>query len=113
MNKILKNKKVIIGITILIFGFIVYSVFFKTETSKNSGLVVGTAGNSNSQFIAGKEILALLSDLKSIQLNQDIFQNKTFRSLEDFSIPIEPEPQGRTNPFTAVGRDTVVAGEER
>jgi len=110
MDKILKNKKIISGIIILVFAFIIYSVFFKSEVPTTSGLVTGTGADS--QFITGKEILALLVDLKSIQLQSDIFRNRAFRSLEDFSIPISPEPQGRTNPFAPVGNDPIVVEEE-
>jgi len=111
MNDILKNKKIVSGIIILIFGFIVYSVFFKSEVSTTQGLVTGTSV-SDAQLVAGKEILALLVDLKSIKLQSDIFRDRAFRSLEDFSIPISPEPQGRTNPFAPIGSDPIVVEEE-
>jgi len=111
MDKILKNKKILSGIIILIFGFIAYSVFLKPDVSTTADLVTGTSV-SNQQLVTGKEILALLVDLKSIQLQSDIFRDKAFRSLDDFSIPISPEPQGRTNPFAPVGADSIVEEEE-
>jgi hypothetical protein len=60
-----------------------------------SGPVVGTE-------VQG-ETLQLLQVLRSIKLDATVFESKTFRSLEDFSVPLREEPKSRSNPFAPVG----------
>jgi len=110
MKEILKYKKALLIITVIIVAFVVYSYLFKKDASPQL-IAPDSTSLQTSQFSAGREILALLSDLKSLQLNNDIFSNKAFRSLEDFSLPISSEPKGRNNPFAPIGIDAVVNEE--
>ena len=57
------------------------------------------AGPQQVELESGKEILQLLLNLKSLQLNASIFSNPAFRSLKDFGQDIPPQPRGRENPF--------------
>lgn len=92
-----KYKKIIITATVLVLLFVAYGFFFKGENT--GSLVVTEDAISAKQFAAGKELISLLVDLKSLKLNPDIFENNVFRSLEDFGLSLPPEPQGRENPF--------------
>jgi len=104
MNEIIKNKKIVIIVAVIIFAFVIYSYLFKKDI--DTQLITSESISSQAQqFGAGKEIVALLSDLKSLQLNDDIFNNAAFKSLEDFSLPISNEPKGRNNPFAPIGLD--------
>jgi len=108
MQKILKHKKIIIASILIVIAFFIYSAYFKP--SQDSGLVM-VNNQTATQFAAGKEVLTLLIDLKSIKLDGNIFNNKIFKSLEDFSLPIDPEPKGRINPFAPIGVDLEVVDE--
>jgi len=103
MQSILKYKKIIIGIVVIGVAFFIYSTYFKPE----GGPLVMVDSQAKRQFAAGKEILTLLIDLKSIELDGSIFEDGSFKSLEDFSLPIDPEPKGRTNPFAPIGVQSV------
>lgn len=106
MQNLLKYKKILIWIGVVIVAFILYSMFFTgDDKTANSGVVSSPVADA--QFVAGREIIALLTDLKALKLNGDIFQGNTFRSLEDFSLPVAPEPQGRQNPFAPIGTDSI------
>lgn len=100
MQSILKYKKIIIAVLVFLVGFFVYNSFFKPDTELDGLLVQNVSTSSQSEAgIAGREIIALLADIQKITLDKSIFESVVFRSLEDFSIPIEPEPKGRVNPF--------------
>lgn len=106
MRIINKNKKILIVIAIVVLAFIFYSVFLKPDAGNNMA-VVSLAGSSGS-FTVGRDIITLLADLKSINLSGELFNGNVFRSLEDFSVPIVPEPQGRINPFAPIGVISIV-----
>jgi len=105
MKNLLKNRKVVITALVVILAFFAYTYFFKPDTS-DSVLISST--DATGGLAQGREIIALLTDLKSLKLDESIFQDPVFRSLEDFTLPIDPEPQGRTNPFAPLGTDPVV-----
>lgn len=98
-----KNKFIIAAV--LVVAFYVYSAFFKTDS--NAPLVVTNTSPTLAQFQAGKDVLSLLVDLKSLSFNEELFQNKAFQSLSDWSTPIPSEPKGRSNPFAPLGADSV------
>ncbi|MEK9167868.1 MAG: hypothetical protein AAB769_00845 [Patescibacteria group bacterium] len=101
-----KYKKILIWFGVIIVVFVLYSMFFtKDDNLANGGIVSAPAADA--QFTAGREIIALLTDLKALQLKDEVFQSNVFRSLEDFSLPVAPEPQGRQNPFAPIGVDTI------
>lgn len=105
MQNLLKYKKILIWVGVVIVAFIVYSMFFTGDDKAANGGIVSLQA-VDAQFAAGREIIALLTDLKALKLNGDIFQSNAFRSLEDFSLPVAPEPQGRQNPFAPIGTDS-------
>lgn len=53
----------------------------------------------------GTDLLILLLELKTIQFNSDIFNDKAFLNLKDFSTEIQPQSVGRRNPFSPIGSD--------
>ncbi len=90
-------KKIIIAAVVLAALFVAYSFFFKSEDT--GSLIVTEDAISSKQFAAGKELISLLVDMKSLKLNSDIFENNIFMNLQDFGLSLPPEPQGRANPF--------------
>lgn len=98
---ILKNKKIIFGVLAVIVLFLGYRFFFvkETEDAGPSVLIEDKTSVSENE----RTILQLLADMQSLRLDASILKNKNFLSLEDFSVPLQPEPQGRPNPFAPVG----------
>lgn len=109
----LNNKKTIIISGIIIFAVFAYMRTFQNETLAQEPLVVpdtaSVDGGSNNQ--KGREILALLADLKSVRLDESIFSDPIFQSLLDTSIELNLEPKGRPNPFAPLGKDIVLSGD--
>lgn len=96
------NKKYIFFCLSLIFVcFFAYQYWTKADTSSQliSSGVGSTAGS------IGSETLQILSELRTLKLDEDIFSDKAFRSLEDFSMELQPQPVGRNNPFAPLGTD--------
>jgi len=103
---ILKNK-FIGALAVIVVLFVTYTYFFVEPdtgavlSSSNSIVAPDSEGDD-----IGDDILALLVDLKAIDLNRAVLDDTVFRSLNDFSIPISPKPQGRPNPFAPVSPAT-------
>ena len=109
MMNIFKQKKVLVGIVIIVGIFFGYRMFFVGNDSDASVVITG----SGEQSQAERDILRLLADLRSVNLKYDLLETTVFLSLEDHSVFIEEGPTGRRNPFAPIGGVTpVVVGEE-
>jgi len=77
--------------------------FSASETDFYEFNVEGTfyriSGIQNTQLSQTKDILNVLSLLKTIRLNLDFFDNTAFKSLYDFSVQLPASEVGKNNPF--------------
>ena len=91
------QRLVILGGVLVILVFFGYSLFIK-----DSGVEVPL---SQSGTEAGEDILALVETLKKISIDKSLFTSTLFIGLQDFTVSLYPEQQGRPNPFAIVGVD--------
>lgn len=104
MTEILKKYKTLLTIVVVvIIAFIGYSIFFDAG---NDGSVL-TSQNTTTRGGGDNELLILLVNLRSITLNESLFNDPAFRNLVDFGQQLVPEPTGRQNPFAPVGSDSI------
>jgi hypothetical protein len=107
-----KNLFLAGGIFVLLGGG--YYIFFGTTAAPNSGSIrevgerpgVVSTGASNitpQNAQIEYELVSELLRLNSIKLDNRIFTDVAFQSLEDFGQELIPEPIGRVNPFAPVG----------
>lgn len=101
-----KNKYIIIGITLLFVGFIIYNNFLKKEESNKIQDVV--VAETDKDIL---DMLNVLDKIKDIEINPDFFNQKpndkgyilVFSELD----PTEPKPNkkipGKINPFILGG----------
>ena len=98
-----KNKWIIIGLTLLFVGFIIYNNFIKKEDIS----VVQEINVVDSSDTESMIILNILDKIDKIDLRPDFFLAKsdkngyilTFRELVDFPIVENKKPAGKFNPF--------------
>lgn len=94
----LKNNMVLLGGVFAVGGLVwIYFVFFSGGSSEEL-LSQGEVASPVSQ-----ELLVTLSNLRTIKLDETVFEDPVFMSLSDFGVTIPPEPVGRRNPFAPVG----------
>jgi len=105
-----KLKKIIVGLIILVIVFVAYAILKPDPTNEvligNRGAVVGGVSDQQARVL-GAQISQALLKIDQIKLDRSVFENPIFKSLEDRSQNIEPEPIGRTNPFAPLGDITV------
>ena len=109
MTGIIKNKRrnLVLGITMLLVCFFAYQYWVVAETENDSQLI---STKNDSTVVVGDEMLQLLSELKTLTLDESIFTDKVFQNLEDFSMKLQPQPAGRNNPFSPIGTDGEYSG---
>jgi len=100
MTKI--TKQIIIGAVVVIIAFVVFKVFFSNNTPSDTTLV---PDQTNITVAGSQNILALLSSLNKVTLDDSIFSDRIFTSLTSFERPIEDQAIGRENPFLPIGID--------
>jgi len=97
---LLKYKNFVLFAVIIVFVYLGYSYFFGGATTE-SDLV--TQQVDQSATIVGQDLLSTLLELRTLSLDERIFADRVFQSLQDFSQPITPLPIGRKNPFAPFG----------
>lgn len=94
-----KDKKILVvgGVLLaLIAGtYFYFSGYTATTTDTVSAPEETITGN--------QEVLRLLTELRSISLENDLFSDQAFQTLQDFGVNLESQPVGRSNPFAPIG----------
>jgi hypothetical protein len=98
MNFFTRFRTPLTVVALIIVAFVIYTVFF---TDKNDAVLVQNTESATASV--DNELIALLLQLKSLTLDDSIFSNDAFQSLQDFSQALVPEPVGRNNPFAPLG----------
>lgn len=99
MAVLTKYKNILLLVIIAVLAFVGFTIF--TGGDDDSAALTSTT-QKDSASIAGRELLATLLELKEINLDSSIFEDPVFRSLEDFSQELVPQPTGRRNPFAPI-----------
>lgn len=94
-----KNKSWPLIIVIVAVAVIVYFAFF-AGTPDTSDMRLLETGPENGEV--GVEILGLLNQIQSLQIDPKFFENPAYRYLQDYTIEIPPENVGRENPFAPI-----------
>lgn len=95
MGNSAKNISIVLGlITIAFAGYYLLSVRDSAVLNFSDQAQVDETLLSKTQvFIEHRQTL------NEVKMNTELFENKHFLSLQNFSTPIKERPIGRTNPF--------------
>lgn len=96
-----KYQNIFIIVALVVIAFVGYTLFF-AEEGTDASLTVEQAGEVQTEV--GQELIGLLLELRSIQLDASLFSDDRFQSLQDFGQEIVSEPVGRPNPFAPLGQ---------
>jgi hypothetical protein len=89
-----KLKKIIIGAVAGIVCIIGFAYLSGGDTASTSMV----QGNGKTDDVNGREVAAMLTKFKSINIDLTFFGSNLFQSLHDFSVEVQPEEIGRLNP---------------
>jgi hypothetical protein len=98
-----KTQYVIGGliIAVMFVGWIVLS-----KSSGDSGAnLTEQSGSDPIEKIIGRQLLASLERMKSVNLDTDFMQDSTYQSLSDLSVEVPELPKQRRDPFAPIGND--------
>jgi hypothetical protein len=99
----MKNTIIVIFVLALVgFGVYYFTSSDSTGTSGSPLVASGLAEDSGATF-SGRDFLRTLANIESLKLDDKVFGTAIFTSLVDFSVPIQPQPKGRVNPFQPIG----------
>lgn len=98
MSLFKRYQNVFIILVVVVAVFAAYSIFFKDDSA-----VLSTQEVSTEEGVVDQELIALLLELRSIELDPALFDDARFESLEDSGQELVSEPVGRPNPFAPLG----------
>lgn len=102
MMTFLKQNKLLVIIAVIFVGAVVYYGFLSGGRSSPALL----SSDAQAPSADSQQLLVILANLKTIQLDPSVFTDPVYVSLTDFGVVISKEDVGRRNPFapfTATG----------
>lgn len=107
----IKNAIIFLGIgAVLVGGYLLFGRSKAPEPDLVSSSGINAITNegelSSEDSEIARELLGVLLNVKSIRLEDSIFNDEAFMSLRDSSILLVPDGnEGRPNPFAPIGSD--------
>ena len=92
MSSTLKIITLIVVLAVL--AYFGYSYFFNSD--------VTDVIPPENDIVVGQDILALIGQLKKVNIDPSLISSPLFSNLKDFSISLIPEAVGRIDPFASV-----------
>jgi hypothetical protein len=103
MSSLSKTKKIVYGLILFVLAIALYFTYFSSPSSSSKVIVdSGTSGDGSSTLV-GQDILDLVDSLQRVSIDQSVFVNPLFQNLKDFTVTVQREPIGRSNPFAPLG----------
>ena len=98
---LIKSQKMLIGGVVIVITLAGALYYFY---SGNSSVPVDLLIPGESQAV-GQDIIVLIDKLNSISsIDSSLFSSVLFTNLRDFSAILNPESQGKLNPFAPIGQ---------
>ena len=94
------QKILIASVVLLLVLFLGYKLFSRTPASSQSSVTLP-------EPVVGQDILDLVDKLKAVNFDISIFSDSLMTNLRDLSPVLQPESQGRVNPFFPIGQDPI------
>lgn len=94
MKFLIKNKGTLVAVLVFVLVMAAFN-YFKAD------LIPVLAPQQN----IGSDVVELFAVLENVNFTSDVFSSPLYRSLNDFSTALIPQPTGRSNPFNIIGRD--------
>lgn len=94
-EKVNKKNLIIIGVLVVIIGIAGY--FYSTRDQTSDTLL--SSEFSTTTTVVDSDLLSALRELKKLRLDDSIFTNPVWMSLNDFGKTLADQPKGRPNPF--------------
>lgn len=90
-------QNIIIVVGVIVAAFFVYTIF-TGDTTQGEVLVGSVAGDVRRPPVV-EELIAILNKLSELEIAPVIFDDASYRTLEDYTVTVSSQPQGRANPF--------------
>jgi hypothetical protein len=100
MSKLIKKAIILVVVVIIIAVF--WNIFSGKKADDASLTVVegeGSAFALTDDSIVEDTFLGTLLNISTLSLNDSVFGDPRFASLQDFTVTLIPQSIGRTNPF--------------
>ncbi|HEY4503878.1 MAG TPA: hypothetical protein VJJ28_02115 [Candidatus Paceibacterota bacterium] len=100
MQKKSSKKPIIIVIVILTLIALTYFYFSGSPTDSSPSLTSDESAKSSAQIV-GAQVLVLLNQLNSLNIETKIFDTPVYKSLVDHTVTVLEQRVGKPNPFAS------------
>ena|SRR6185369_15752420 len=86
-------------VTIVILAAVVIAGYFYATRDRSSDVLLTSVLSSDAPTGVQGDLLSVLRQLKTLKLDDSIFQDPVWNTLHDFGQTLSPQPSFRQNPF--------------
>lgn len=97
------KKSLFIPILVILLAILIVGYVYFSRGRDNDSLLQTRVKTADE--VIGKDLLLSLLKLKTLKLDDSLFRDPVFLSLQDWTIELVPQPVGRNNPFLPLGRN--------
>ncbi len=105
MQKNTPTKTTFISLIVIVILALLVYFYYKGSSNVNpeSSVSVEIASQSAEARASTERVIQLLNIINSLKIDTKFFEGSVYKSLVDYTIPVQPQPIGRTNPFAPIG----------
>ena len=94
------KKPIIITVIVVIVAVIAYFYYEGSKPTTDAALLQTQVDAADQEI--GTQVLSLLAEINSLQIDKAFFQSPTYQSLVDHTVEIPVQNVGRDNPFAPI-----------
>jgi len=91
------KTKTYLTVGIIVVVLVIAYLYFTGGSSPSAASLLQSSTAS-----VGSEDLALLNQVRSIHIDTTLFSSPVYQSLQDYSVPIDPQNVSRPDPFAPI-----------
>lgn len=95
----LSVKAIVVIVAVVLLGALGFGYLGRDGGNANTDQIIKSDTTASQ---VGADVLSALNQLKVLNLDGSIFTDPAYKSLRDFSRPIQSQPVGRENPFLPI-----------
>ena len=99
----LKDRKTQVTIGVVVLLLIIAGWYFLGGKSEPASYLTEIAGDPV-EAIIGRDLLIALEKMRAVTLDVSLFNDSSYKSLQDTTVIVPTQPIGRHNPFAPFGQ---------
>ncbi len=91
--------KIVLSVLVLVGAFSMHHIYSLAPSALVAQVKAADTATSTQQSAVDKDLMKVIEKVESLKLDDSIFKDSAFASLQDYTVILVPQTPGRPNPF--------------